>query len=90
MAVLALAGTATAAASLAGCFWSYPPNAAREQADGGTKPPPVTIQKCKGLCTDFPTAPIITGGAPANAPSMFSAAGTAAGPCISEPEEGTL
>ena len=87
---LALAGAVALAAALAGCFWGYPPNAAREQADGGTKPPPVTIQKCKGLCTDFPTAPIITGGAPANAPSMFTAAGTAAGPCISEPEDGTL
>ena len=88
---LALAGAVALAASLAGCFWGYPPERrASEQADGGTKPPPVTIQKCKGLCTDFPTAPIITGGAPANAPSMFTAAGTAAGPCISEPEQGTL
>ena len=89
-AVLVLAAAAIAAASLAGCFWSYPPNAARDQTDGGPKPPPVIIQKCKGLCTDFPTAPIITGGAPASAPSMFTAAGTAAGPCISEPENGTL
>lgn len=89
-ALLALAIATAVAASLAGCFWGYPENTAKEQADGGTKPPPVTIQKCKGLCTDFPTAPIIAGNAPANAPSMFTGTGTAPGPCISEPELGTL
>jgi hypothetical protein len=61
-----------------------------DQPDGGTKLPPVKIVRCNGLCTDFPATPIITGGAPANAPSMFGATGTAAGPCISEPENGTL
>ena len=62
----------------------------QSQPDGGVKLPPVKIVPCKGLCTDFPSAPIITGGAPANAPSLFTAAGTGAGPCISEPEQGTL
>ena len=58
--------------------------------DAGTGLPPVKIQMCNGLCTDFSPTPIITGGAPATAPSMFGRPGVGAGPCISEPEDGTL
>jgi hypothetical protein len=56
--------------------------------------PPVPVKPCTGLCNDFPSAPLVTGGAPAGAPSMFAGAGagggTGAGPCITEPEDGTL
>ena len=62
-----------------------------DQPDAGpSKLPPVSLKKCDGPCTDFPASPILAGGAPAGAPSMFGGAGTATGPCISEPEEGTL
>jgi hypothetical protein len=41
---------------------------------------------------DFPAAPMIEGDAPPDAPSLFEAAGsgTAVGPCLVEPEAGTL
>jgi len=63
--------------------------------DGGGLPPS-RGQPCAGLCTDFPAAPLVVNGAPANAPALFASAsasagaGTSAGPCITEPEEGTL
>jgi hypothetical protein len=43
-----------------------------------------------GKCSDFPAAPIIDQGAPANAPAMFGGAPSGAGPCLLEPEDGTL
>jgi hypothetical protein len=59
--------------------------------DGGATLPPVKVQRCNGLCTDFPPSPIVAGGAPAGAAAQFdAAAGSAAGPCITEPENGTL
>jgi hypothetical protein len=53
--------------------------------DGGMLPPACTSQ-----CTDFPAAPIIDTGAPADAPGMFTGTATGAGPCITEPEDGAL
>lgn len=50
----------------------------------------VVIQPCNGMCTDFPAAPIVTGGAPSNAATMFGGTGTAAAPCLTEPEDGSL
>jgi len=50
----------------------------------------VVIQPCNGTCTDFPAAPIVTGGAPSNAATMFGGSGTAAAPCLTEPEDGSL
>jgi len=46
----------------------------------------MTAQACRGLCTDFPTAPIVDG----NAPTNICNAPSGSGPCITEPEEGTL
>src|SRR6185312_17548521 len=53
-------------------------------------PPPVTIQTCGTLCTDFPATPIVAGGAAGSAPSMFAGTGSAPAPCLTEPEDGTL
>lgn len=40
---------------------------------------------------DFPAEPIIVAGAPANSPTLFGAAGaTSGGPCLADPEPGTL
>jgi hypothetical protein len=41
-------------------------------------------------CTDFPSAPIIDSGAPSNAPSQFSGNPSGTGPCVTEPEDGSL
>jgi len=73
---------------LASC--SFSPPKAQGTSSSTTTPPPVTIQTCGALCADFPSAPVIAGGAPGNAPSIFSGSGSAPGPCITEPEEGTL
>ena len=76
----------------AGCsFTTSPGTPTQMQPDGGTLIlPPVKTMRCNGLCTDFPKDPILTAGAPANAATLFKGTGTAAGPCISEPEPGTL
>lgn len=42
------------------------------------------------LCSDFPADPIIEMGTPAGAAAMFSGSASGAGPCIVEPEDGTL
>nr|HEX4315117.1 hypothetical protein [Kofleriaceae bacterium] len=58
-------------------------------ADGPFKP----IDAFAGPYPDFPTTPIIDGGAPGNSGMLFgSASGSAAagGPCLVEPEPGTL
>jgi hypothetical protein len=63
-------------------------------SSGGTnQTPPVAstpIAACSASCTDFPTSPVIAAGAPSSAPSAFAGAGSGAGPCITEPEDGTL
>ena len=50
----------------------------------------VVIQPCTGKCADFPSAPIVTGNAASNAASMFGGSGSAAAPCLTEPEDGSL
>jgi hypothetical protein len=42
------------------------------------------------VCNDFPATPIVVDGTPANAASQFGTPGTAAGPCVAEPADGTL
>ncbi len=44
------------------------------------------VQLCNGLCTDFPTSPIVDPGLATN----FCSSPSGAGPCILEPEEGSL
>src|SRR5690348_16068054 len=59
-------------------------------AGGSSLPPP---DPCNGTCTDFPSAPVIDGGAPANAPTIFGNPGSGAasgGPCLLEPQIGAL
>ena len=41
-------------------------------------------------CTDFSSSPIMDTGAPANAASQFSGTPSGAGPCVVEPEDGSL
>jgi len=41
-------------------------------------------------CTDFPTAPILDTGVPANAADQFTTAASGTGPCITEPQDGSL
>jgi hypothetical protein len=50
------------------------------------------IPACNGVCTDFPVAAIIDGSVPSNAAMIFGApgAGASGGPCILEPQDGTL
>ena len=57
--------------------------------NGGQGGNAVVVMRCNGpngLCTDFPTSPIVDNGAPTNTCSAPSGAG----PCIMEPEDGTL
>jgi hypothetical protein len=87
VAALAMASAALAAA----CSFSYSrEGSGAAQQDAGADHPPVKLLPCNGLCTDFPASPVITGGAPAGAAAMFAGAGVGAGPCIAEPESGTL
>jgi hypothetical protein len=81
-------GAALALFVLASCSFS-PPKAEGKTSSTGT-PPPVTIQTCGTLCTDFPATPIVAGGAAGSAPSMFAGTGSAPAPCLTEPEDGTL
>jgi len=41
-------------------------------------------------CTDFPTTPLMDTGVPANAASQFATAASGTGPCITEPQDGSL
>jgi hypothetical protein len=56
---------------------------------GRTPPPPPT---CQSACKDFPIDPIIDVGTPPDAPTTFpaTAAPGTAGPCVTEPENGSL
>jgi hypothetical protein len=47
-------------------------------------------QTCTSDCTDFPTDPIIDPGTPANASDMFAQPAAGAGPCILEPQDGSM
>ncbi len=45
---------------------------------------------CTANCTDFPSAPVFAGGAPMTAPASFTGTASGTGPCILEPQEGSL
>jgi hypothetical protein len=45
---------------------------------------------CTANCTDFPSAPVFANGAPTNAASQFTGTATGTGPCILEPQQGSL
>jgi hypothetical protein len=70
------------------------------QDDGATQFGPSPVIPCNGPCTDFPATPILAatdGGAmgdlPADIADRFGPAGsgdTAGGPCLTEPEAGSL
>jgi hypothetical protein len=55
-------------------------------ADPGTE----AIRCPNDRCTDFPSDPILDTGISAGVASQFSGSASGAGPCISEPEDGTL
>ena len=76
------------AALLASC--SFLAASQQGQPSSGTKTPPVTITTCGATCSDFPSTPIIAGGAPGNAAVDVQRHRQRAGPCITEPENGTL
>jgi WD40-like Beta Propeller Repeat len=61
-----------------------------EPPDAGTTLRPVKVQMCNGLCADFSSSPVLAPGTPAGAASMFRGNGTGPGPCVTEPEDGTL
>ena len=47
-------------------------------------------ETCNGLCTDFPVEPMFDVGVSRDVAGMFGAPSGAAGPCVTEPENGTL
>ncbi len=53
---------------------------------GGSAVMPMT---CAGPCTDFPSSPILGEGVATDAPGMFGNP-SGSGPCVTEPETGTL
>jgi hypothetical protein len=73
---------------LASCSWS--PSKAQGSGGNPNTTPPVTIQTCGAQCNDFPSTPVVAGGASGNAASTFAGTGNAPAPCITEPEDGTL
>ncbi len=75
------------------------PSGRAEDPDGSTPPPPPPIDSGTGPDApgggppyqDFPAAPTIDGTAPANSGDLFGMPdGIGAGPCLAEPEIGTL
>jgi hypothetical protein len=42
------------------------------------------------MCTDFPPAPVFADGAPMSAPSSFQGTPSGTGPCVVEPQDGSL
>ncbi len=45
---------------------------------------------CTANCMDFPSAPVFAGNAPTTAPGMFTGTASGTGPCILEPQAGSL
>jgi hypothetical protein len=93
--------SAFAAAAAAGCAGVSQPEAGsgggvghaggRSGGGGHGGSGPIMPMQCTGLCTDFPTTPIIDTGTDPGVPAMFGGSPTgAAGPCVLEPENGTL
>ena len=69
--------------------------AAGDTGDAGIAPSDVAgtliPPGCQSACTDFPAAPLLDVGVAPDAPTMFTGISpTGAGPCITEPEDGTL
>ncbi|HEY3495564.1 MAG TPA: hypothetical protein VGK73_12795 [Polyangiaceae bacterium] len=60
-----------------------------EPGKGGTPGNNPPARLCE-ICNDFPADPIIVEGTPATAPTQFGTPGSAAGPCVAEPADGTL
>src|SRR4051794_33522127 len=89
--VLGCAGTKPKTSGNSGSGGSSGGGGGTSTGGGGTSLPPP--DPCNGTCTDFPGAPVMEGGAPANAPAIFGAAGSGAasgGPCLLEPQIGAL
>jgi hypothetical protein len=90
----ALVGASLALALAAACQFSASRSGGRQGSNtgtGGSNPPPVTtVQPCGAICSDFSPSPVVAGSAPSNAASKFAGTGTAAAPCITEPEDGAL
>jgi WD40-like Beta Propeller Repeat len=62
-------------------------------SSGSTSPtaPTTDVQPCPSTgCTDFPSTPILDQGVSSGVASQFSGSASGSGPCISEPEDGTL
>jgi hypothetical protein len=57
---------------------------------GYVSPLPGPLPCANDLCDDFPAAPIVEAGVPSNAAEMFPGDPSGNGPCILEPEEGSL
>ena len=74
---------------LASCAFS-PGTAHDKSSSGSGSTTLVNIQPCANACNDFSSTPIVTGGAAGNAASQFGGTGTAAPPCLTEPEDGSL
>jgi len=74
----------------AACNFNPTGSSGPSSGNPSTTVPPTIITPCSGSCTDFPSSPVIAAGAPSSAPSAFAGAGSGAGPCITEPEDGTL
>jgi hypothetical protein len=51
---------------------------------------PVTVPPCVGLCTDFPKDPLFDVGVSQDVTGMFGTPSSAPGPCVTEPENGSL
>jgi hypothetical protein len=89
-----LVGASLALALAAACQFSASRSDGQQGSNGGSggsggsQPPPV--QPCGAICSDFSPSPVIAGSASSNAPSKFAGTGTAAAPCITEPEDGAL
>ncbi len=72
------------------------PSGGHADPDGATPPPTIDASSPDAPSggppySDFPAAPVLNTGAPADAPMLFGMGGTATGgPCLIEPEIGTL
>jgi len=79
---------ATSVISLGGIGGTLTIGSPTPQASGQTSAP----QACDNptACPDFPADPILDTGAPSNAASQFSGSPSGTGPCVVEPEDGSL
>jgi hypothetical protein len=74
-----------------GSFGNDYDSAPADDAGGAPTTCKTLTRACTTACTDFPTAPLVDMGTPANAASYFTAAdGSGAAPCLVDPQPGTL